>query len=410
MTEPDPLEDALVDRYVAGECSQDEAEQVGRWMSGNPVRMARVTRARAVFEAARNVSSVWDVDRAWERTRMAIQAAATTEQHQGQAFAARESNGSKARVRAEFPIGRTSRLIQRDRIPLLAAAACLAVGAVALAWWETARRAPLSAPESIVTGPRQQVSVQLRDGSRVVLAPESRLVEPAEFGVTTREVQLDGAAYFDVVHDASRPFVVITHDLRIRDLGTRFAVDAYASQASTTDAVPANTPIRVAVTAGSVEMEAAWASQPPATAPDARTGATIGTVVRAGHVGRIDVHGHITVDRPADINQYVSWTTNDLEFDNVPLSEAMPRLERWYGVRVILGNPALACRHITATFRDESLDQVLDELSLALHVRHVRSAGSVTLESGDAEPSPRGSRGQVTDSATECTGRGQRVQ
>ena len=267
-------------------------------------------------------------------------------------------------------------------------------------------RRPLTAPETIATGPRQRVTVGPGDGSRVVLAPESRLIEVAGFGITTREVELQGAAYFDVVHDASRPFVVVTRDLRIRDLGTRFAVDAYAARSTVSGlrATPATT--RVAVTAGSIEMEVV--------APNNRTAsggsradvvvAHAATVVRAGHVGRIDQHGRITVSQPADIDQYVSWTTDDLAFDDVPVGEAIPRLERWYGAQIVIGDPGLACRHITARFHDESLDQVLDELSLALHTRHERSAaGAITLTSVDALRRSQ-PPGQMSDTAAECAG------
>jgi transmembrane sensor len=402
VTGPLLVDDALIDRYAAGECSPDEVERVSSWIGGDPSRRARVARAKEVWEAARAQSHRWDVDRAWERARAVIGAESVSDRTSGPApVDSRLDAGTH-----QSAVGKATRTASRPRVgraPVLAAAACVTLAIGLLAWWQTPRHVPMAAPESIATGPRQRVTVELRDGSRVVLAPESRLVEPAEFGVSSREVELEGAAYFDVVHDASRPFIVVTRDLRIRDLGTRFAVDAYSARPASPGARTAGTTTRVAVTAGSIEMETVSSSaKAPQGARPAGTYAAA-TIVRAGHLGRMDEHGRITVTQPTDIDQYVSWTTDYLAFDDVPLSEAVPRLERWYGVRIRLGDAALACRHITARFHDESLDQVLDELSLALHARRDRSAGGpVTLTSSEARPRGTGQTGQMPDTALEC--------
>jgi ferric-dicitrate binding protein FerR (iron transport regulator) len=196
-------------------------------------------------------------------------------------------------------------------------------------------------------------------------------------------VLLNGAAYFDVVHDASRPFVVVTRGLRIRDLGTKFVVDAYGDAPSAdTGPSTAVAPLaaRIAVSAGAVQIEAIPG---PGLADRGGPGRRSGfgpSVVDAGHVARLDADGRITVSRPPDIDQFMSWTHGELVFDDVLLSDAIPRLERWYGTRVLLGDAHLACRHITASFDNESLDQALDALSLVLHTHRVQSGRSITLE------------------------------
>jgi transmembrane sensor len=376
----DPVDDALIDRYVAGECSPDEVEHVRRWIGTNTAHHARIARATAVWDAARAPKASWDVDRAWDRARDAIQPSPIDQPLESVESALRRADGaemveshSHKRVITWPPLTRRSTLI--------AAAACAMIAVVAIARRELSAPRAAPTPESIVTGPRQRATLHLRDGTRVVLGPESRLVEPVHFGAEAREVELQGAAYFDVVHDPSRPFVVITRDIRIEDLGTRFAVDAYGGGPIGYEPTEAPTDTRVAVTTGSIRM--APIGRAPGSTMRAETGRNAvpaAMVVRAGDVGILDARGHITVSRAADINQYISWTTGDLTFDDTPLSEAIPRLERWYGVHIVLGDP-LGCRHISATFHDESLDQVLAELGVALHARHAWSNGSVTLES-----------------------------
>ncbi len=411
MTDPLVVDDVLIDRYAAGECSPDEVERVGAWIGSDPLRQARVARAKALWESARSPSGHWDVDQAWKRARATIDAGGEPRRPADAAAVGQGLVRSTPEPAVPRP-GRAQLLSHPDRTARFAAAACVAIGIGLVAWWAMSVGQPMAAAETIATGPRQRVTVELRDGSRVVLAPESRLVEPAGFGVSAREVELQGAAYFEVVHDASRPFVVVTHDLRIRDLGTRFAVDAYAARSTVSGARAAPTTTRVAVTAGSIEMEAVGSRTKSASGAGRADGVAsqVATVVRAGHVGRIDQHGRITVSQPVDIQQYVSWTTNDLAFDDVALGEVIPRLERWYGAQIVIGDPGLACRHITATFHDESLDQVLDELSLALHAHRERSAGgaitltSITLTSADTRPQRTGSSAQMSDTAAECAG------
>ena len=78
MTDPLAVDDALIDRYAAGECSPDEVERVTAWIGRDPLRQAQVARAKAVWEAARSPSGRWDVDQAWARARAAIDVSGVT--------------------------------------------------------------------------------------------------------------------------------------------------------------------------------------------------------------------------------------------------------------------------------------------------------------------------------------------
>ena len=66
----------------------------------------------------------------------------------------------------------------------------------------------------------------LADGSRVVLGPDSRLTVPADFGSGARAVELEGDGYFDVRHDAAKPFAVRVGQALVEDVGTTFRVES----------------------------------------------------------------------------------------------------------------------------------------------------------------------------------------
>src|SRR5262249_55040216 len=123
--------------------------------------------------------------------------------------------------------------------------------------------AVVAAERSIVTEIGQRDSTRLSDGTRVVLAPQSRLTIASGYGNTHRTVQLDGEAFFDAAHAGTQPFIVRAGAAAVRDIGTAFTVQA-----------PATDSVVVAVTTGSVILR-------PAAAPVTDTG----VVLRAGDKG-----------------------------------------------------------------------------------------------------------------------------
>ena len=400
----DPIDTDLLDRFVSGECSQEEAASVLQWAGNDPERQARIMRAQTLSDAVQSLKDHWDVDRAWARAQSVMRSAdpGTRLTHAAQSF---DDPGVELDA-AVAPLHEPRAPRSPATWYMLTVAACLTV-ALGIAAWRAlvVRGAVVSAPESIATGPRQRASVQLRDGSHVILGPESRLVQAAQFGTGTREVDLEGAAYFDVVHDPRRPFVVVARNLRIRDLGTQFSVDAYAGTLSPPDQLDSPS-ARVAVTAGSVAIEAtARDAMPHGSTSETPRATNTPIIVRAGSVGRMDAQGRISVDRASHVNQYVSWTSGTLTLDDVPLSEAVGRLEHWYGVPIRLADPDLACRHITAAFHDEPLTDALDELSLALHIQHINATGSVTLADSDSHRDGGARSGRLSPARKPCSAR-----
>jgi ferric-dicitrate binding protein FerR (iron transport regulator) len=162
-----------------------------------------------------------------------------------------------------------------------------------------------------------------------------------------RDVLLQGEAYFDVVHDEHRPFRVRARNVVVRDLGTRFAVRAYLT----------DTLVRVAVTHGQVRVGAA-------TAPQA-SGATLDP----GMLGLVNAGGVTSVRRDADTARYNAFARGQMQFVRTPLSSVIDELERWYDIDIQLSDSALGNRRITATLDDQTLPDLLVQLSITLNLR-----------------------------------------
>jgi transmembrane sensor len=169
-----------------------------------------------------------------------------------------------------------------------------------------------------------------------------------------REVQLQGEAYFDVHHDAARPFVVRAGGAAIRDLGTTFTVRA-----------PAGQPVRVAVTSGSVSLAASSARD--------------SVVLRPGDAGTLAQDGRALVDRGGAIEADTAWTHGRLVFREAPIATVRTELQRWYGIDLVVDS-SYASRHLSMMFEDEPVDHVLQVIALSLGAEVERQGNTAIIK------------------------------
>jgi transmembrane sensor len=154
--------------------------------------------------------------------------------------------------------------------------------------------------------------ITLADGTRIWLNAGSQLSYPVTFTGNSREVYLAGEAFFDVKTDASKPFHVITGDMKIRVTGTKFNVTSYASD-QTTQAV---------LVAGKIDA-----------VRNKRFARSV--VLQPGE--RIVYHkqdDNMEKDR-VDVELYASWVNGYLIFDNEPVDNIFRKLERYYNKNIL---------------------------------------------------------------------------
>jgi transmembrane sensor len=327
-------------RYIAGESSAAEAAQVERWLAEDPRRrelLAALQRATASFAS----TAPADVD---------VEAALQRVSAQLDEVPVRELAPARARARRPIWTGTLARAA--------ALGAVLLGGGVIV--WQTTRDSATSNITTVAdrtfSAPVGAVdSVRLADGTRVVLAPGSRLTVGAAFGTSTHDVELMGEALFDVAPASAGRFTVRTGLAEIRDLGTTFSVRSDPAQ------------VRVVVTSGSVVLRVAAA-------------ADSGTVLRAGDRAVLPRGGTVSTERGSASAADLAWTNGRLVFDNATLAQVADELRRWYGIELQLADSSLAARHFTASFAGEDVQHVLDVLALALAVE-VRLTGSTAVVS-----------------------------
>lgn len=324
----DDMQWELAAKYLSGEGSTAERRRFEQWLAEDPQRSAMLDSLRPYFVARAPARAPVDVDAAWT------------------AMAARMD---KDPLVVESGRPGTSRLRHARWRPWgLAAAAVLVVAAagslVAIRKMSNADRL------TVATGPGETRAITLADGSRIVVAPLSRLEM-----VGGRSARLAGEAYFVVVHDSRRPFRVETDDATIEDLGTSFVVRTGS----------ARQPTFVAVDEGVVAL-----------APAAAQGATGRLILRKGESGAMSSAGAVRGDS-AEWSRGLAWTRGEIVFDDLPLREVGRELNRWFGITVVLADPSLEERTLTARLSGESVDEILEAIDRSLGVTHVRSGDTV---------------------------------
>jgi ferric-dicitrate binding protein FerR (iron transport regulator) len=216
----------------------------------------------------------------------------------------------------------------------------------------------------------ERATIRLVDGTRITLNVDSRLRYAQSYGVSARDVYLDGEAYFDVTHDVAKPFVVHTRAGLAEDLGTAFAVRAYTEDSST----------QVVVTSGRVALHPTLSSRPASV----RAGAITPALLSAGDLARVRTNGTLDVQRDVNANPYIAFTEGKIIFDDTPVREALRRLSRWYDLDFQLTDSTLARHKITASFRGESPEKVIALIAFTLQARYEQYGRTVAF----SPPSP----------------------
>jgi transmembrane sensor len=204
----------------------------------------------------------------------------------------------------------------------------------------------------------QKETIILPDLSTVTLNGNSSLTYQRSWAsATIREVELRGEAFFNVVKNKQKPFIVHAGEVEIKVLGTSFNVKSYSDDAAV-EATLVEGKITIQNTGGNKEGEIIMAPNQQATFSKASRQITLSQV---------------------KTDTYTSWKNGRLVFEEEPFGEIMKDLERRYGVHIEMADEtAKACR-FSATLDQESLKEVLDLFSSTTDLSYRMSGDEVMI-------------------------------
>lgn len=195
--------------------------------------------------------------------------------------------------------------------------------------------------------------IKLADGSTVTLNKNSQLNYTNNFNGKTREVTLIGEGYFDIKHDATKPFLVHAGNLTITVLGTAFNINTINK-------------IAVTVTRGKVSVS------------DHQK--LLGAITPGQQI-TYNLQTRLADKITVDANQAVKWQAADLFFDNVTMQQAANMLENHFNVKVKFENEESKEVMFSASFtHGQNLQQVMNVICAFNKLTYAEDDGVITIK------------------------------
>lgn len=314
---PDDIDD-LIGKVLTGEASPEEEVRLRQWEQQHADHRNYVAGIRQVFEQAGSigVQHQFNTDAAW------------------------------LKVKEQLHRDNQRYLFTPRRI----AAAIAALIGIGLILFQVNRQEPAQ----IVRAEQQTLNDTLPDGSKAFLNKNTTLAYTYDNRSKTRVVKLSGESFFEVKHEADRPFVIEAEDLRIRDIGTSFNVKAYLGSDT----------VEVAVQEGEVHMYVPGQD---------------GLHLVAGEAA-IYTHSDHLFSRleKADTN-ILAYKTGILSFRNTYLKSIIDKINDLYDARIRLDNPDIASCRMTVNFHGENVDTMVDIIAETLNLTVTRKQGEIIL-------------------------------
>ncbi len=186
-----------------------------------------------------------------------------------------------------------------------------------------------------LTNPRgsKVIDMALADGSHVWLNAGSSVTYPIAFIGNERKVSITGEAYFEIAHNAAKPFMVSKGEMQVQVLGTHFNVSAYDDE----DA------IRVTLLEGSVEVKSQKSK----------------VRIVPGEQAVLASHSLLTINHSPDPEQVMAWKNGLFQFHSAGLPDVMKQLSRWYDVDIVYEGKTPVREFEGKIQRDLTLSQAL---------------------------------------------------
>ncbi|MBS1597221.1 MAG: FecR family protein [Bacteroidetes bacterium] len=223
-----------------------------------------------------------------------------------------------------------------------------------------------------------KTNLVLPDGTKVWLNAGSKLNYDKNYGNSIREVGLTGEAYFDVVKNPEKPFIIHTSKIDIKVLGTAFNVKSY----------PGEKTIETSLIRGSIEItfkdrpSEKVILKPNEKLVVANDDAPVVVQKRQSFKQSnepIVAISHLSYARRDSTIIETAWVQNKLFFQDESFRELAAKMQRWYGVSIQFDNSERDTLHFTGSFENETIQQALDALQLTARFNYDIQGNQVSI-------------------------------
>ncbi len=202
-----------------------------------------------------------------------------------------------------------------------------------------------------VSSANKVITDTLPDGSVITVNKHSILSYPSTFKGNSREVALNGEAFFKVTPNKQKPFIIHVNDVTVRVVGTSFNIKSEEGKTE------------VIVETGIVQ------------------------VIKDNHTVRL-VPKEKVITKWEDIalakdtvqdELYNYYRSKAFICNNTPLQDLVEKLNEAYNTNIVIGNEALKNLPITTVFKNESLDNILAVISETFKIKIEKTGNQIVL-------------------------------
>lgn len=213
-----------------------------------------------------------------------------------------------------------------------------------LGWFAINTKSAKTVAPVLVKSITERREILLPDGSQVFMAPNSKLEISGDFNSQNRRVKLTGEAFFDVKHDAKKPFIITTaNQTKVNVLGTSFNV---YSRAGFTEEVKVATGL-VGVVTGN------------------RT-----TFLKTGEQLLHSLKEQSITKGRTDMRDAQSLQNGTLYFSKNSINQVADKLERYYNIHIQVATSAAKHAAFSGEMKDYGITKVLDGIGFATGIKY----------------------------------------
>lgn len=310
----------LVVKFLAGEISDSEMNVLKAWLEKDPANRQVFNEENELWQESGIKTQLdhYQIENAWTKVSDKIRAG--------------RNRDSKVIV------------LNRNNYRILIAAASVAcmvaiVGLTLRFAEKGSDKHNIAALTTVCTEEGEKAHILLADSTNVYINSGSTLEYKADYNTKERVVRLSGEAFFDVRTNPEKPFVVQLDQLTVSATGTRFNVLSYSNEN------------RIETTLEEGKIQISIIGQEPL---EVKSGQQVVYFTKTKKAVVSDVH----------TETYTSWKENKLRFNDTPFEEALRKISRKYNVTFQIQNRELLDLKYTATFIDESIEEVMQMLKV----------------------------------------------
>lgn len=342
------MKDEILIKYFLGEATVEEIDFIENWLHKDGRNQQYYLQLQRIWKKSESLKlepdHIYDTDAEWERLRKKMQRNSQT------------TRDGQAKLTTEIAPNEPVHAEKSKVLPLKIWKWAAAIVILGMGGWFALHSIQSSKTKNrqlVLTAAASPVTDTLSDGSIITLNRYSSLLAPSKFSGKTREVTLqNGEAFFDVVHNSKRPFLVHVDGMEVRVLGTSFNIRRNGNQSI------------IDIATGKVQVSFKREK----------------LILHAGEKISIDPTTTKLVSQKSESLLYNYYVTKKFIANNTRLEDLVNILNKAYNRHIVFARPEIKDMRITTVFSKEPIEVILKVISETLGIRVIYKKDSIELQ------------------------------